>query len=237
MRSGAIACLILASCSQLAGLTDFSASAGGDEDGGVPPNGQSASAEVPSGVEAAPPGSVDSATPETGADASGGAASVRDAGASPEVEWEAAADTNTDAATGAVPDSGGSATDAGADSGVDAAQPTEMDAAPDVGPVLTFTPTSAVLSILASDAGVCSMNGTQSASLDLVNASDAGVTLMWIAQAPACSETSYGTVAPGANQSVRTYVTHVWRVVDQTSGQFVAEFRLDSAASYTVTVH
>jgi hypothetical protein len=235
VRCGWLACLMLTSCSQLEGLADFgTGTIGRDEDASASATGREASGGPVPNLQAGEQGVIGSASDGAGGDATGDEGSAQEGGASSDAAFEASADANVDAEAGEATDAG---TDAQPDSGADAQPDVGIDAAPD-GPILTYLPSDASLSILAVDAGVCSLNGAQTAALHLFNARDAGATLEWVGAAPSCSETSYGNVASGGTLSISTtYVTHVWRIRNQADSQFLVEFRIDSPANYTVTVH
>jgi VHL beta domain len=127
----------------------------------------------------------------------------------------------------------------GSDAGVDVVQqdvtvvdaPTE--AAVDAGPILTITGGSYTL--LDLDSGACSQNSNTATTLQLVNGRDASVDLVWVDFA--CAEQGYGTILPTAQANHGTYVTHVWRVRNDADKAFLAGFVLNSASTYTVTVH
>jgi VHL beta domain len=221
-RCAFFVCAALTSCSLFTGLSDYGIGAfGGTEDASAPNDDTGTGADPMSYVHHGQEGGFGSA-PE--ADANANADAVTDD--SPDVQLAQDGSVGSEAALEASGETG-------AEAGVDAA----ADAGPDAGPVLTFSPSSASLSILAADAGICSMSAAQSASLHLINARAAGVAFVWVGYSPQCTESAYGNVAPGGSQDVASYVGHVWRIKNQSDGQFITEFRLDSPASYTVTVH
>jgi hypothetical protein len=223
-RCAFLVCVTLASCSLFTGLSDYSVGASdGNEDASVPKDDTSTGADPMSYVQRGQEGGLGAAALDADADA-GADAMTDDA---PDVLLAQDGGVSSEAAL----------EEAGTEAGGEAGADSEADAGPDAGPVLTFSPSSASLSILAADAGICSMSAAQSASLHLINARAAGVTLVWVGYAPQCTESTYGNVVPGGTQDVNSYVGHVWRIKNQSDAQFITEFRLDSPASYTVTVH
>jgi hypothetical protein len=114
---------------------------------------------------------------------------------------------------------------------------TVFDAPPEAtieaGPILTIT--GGTYTLLAEDAGVCSMNSNTATSFQLQNDRDAAVDLVWVDFA--CTENPYGTIAAGGQKTQNTYETHVWRVRNDADKAFLAGFVLSSTGPFTVTVH
>jgi len=136
-----------------------------------------------------------------------------------------------------VPDSGSAdvAVDGPAtvDAALDAPAEAEYDAGVEAGPILTITGGSYTL--LGLDAGVCSLNGNTATSFQLTNDRDASVDLIWVDYS--CNEQPYGVIAPLNTKPQGTYVTHVWRIRNDSDSAFLAEFVLNAVGTYTVTVH
>ncbi len=151
-----------------------------------------------------------------------------------DASYDAAFDAPTyDAATvDATPDV---ATDAPqqTDAVTDAPAEAAYDAGVDAGPIVTIT--GGPYTLLDLDAGVCSMNANTATAFDLTNDRDASVDLIWVDYM--CAEQPYGVIAPMGMQPQGTYVTHVWRIRNQTDSAFLAEFVLNAAGTYAVTVH
>jgi hypothetical protein len=108
-----------------------------------------------------------------------------------------------------------------------------VDANDGGGPILTIT--GGTYTLLGEDAGVCSMNANTAASFQLVNDHATPVDLVWVDYA--CAEQPYGTIASNGQKNQNTYVTHVWRVRNDSDKAFLAGFVLGSANAFTVTVH
>ena len=138
--------------------------------------------------------------------------------------YDASVDATTDVVTDAP-----QATDAVADAPAEAA----YDAGVEAGPIVTIT--GGPYTLLGLDAGVCSMNANTPTAFDLTNDRDASVDLIWVNYT--CAEQSYGVIAPLGMQPQSTYVTHVWRIRNQADNAFLAEFVLNAAGTYAVTVH
>jgi hypothetical protein len=110
---------------------------------------------------------------------------------------------------------------------------TTIDAPFDAGPILTIT--GGTYTLLAEDAGVCSLNANTATSFDLVNDHATPVDLVWVDYA--CAEQAYGTLLVNGQKNQNTYVTHVWRVRNDSDKAFLGGFVLGSAGPFTVTVH
>jgi hypothetical protein len=137
----------------------------------------------------------------------------------------------TDATTDATGDAPIPTADAGSDTGI--VDATTTDALADAGPILTIT--GGTYDLFDQDAGGCSSNGGNSINFSMTNLHGSSVDLYWVNFQ--CGETKYATIANNGVANQQTYVNHVWRV-RTTSGQtFLAEFRLTSQNTYTVTVH
>jgi hypothetical protein len=121
------------------------------------------------------------------------------------------------------------ATDAVADAPAEAT----YDAGVEAGPIVTIT--GGPYTLLGVDAGVCSMNANTPTAFDLTNDRDASVDLIWVNYT--CGEQPYGVIVPLGMQPQSTYVTHVWRIRNQAVNAFLAEFVLNAAGTYAVTVH
>jgi hypothetical protein len=115
----------------------------------------------------------------------------------------------------------------------DAPAEAAIEAGYDAGPILTIT--GGTYTLLALDAGACSMNSNTPTSFQLVNDRDAAVDLVWVDYT--CNENAYGTIAAGGQKTQGTYETHVWRVRNDADKAFLAGFVLGSTGPFTVTVH
>ncbi len=123
------------------------------------------------------------------------------------------------------------------DSPADVVEIDANDAAPDsgydAGPILTIS--GGTYQLLALDSGVCSTSGSTAASFTITNDRDAAIDLVWVDYS--CAEQAYGTINPNASKNQGTYVTHVWRVRNDSDKAFLAGFVLNSANAFSVTVH
>jgi hypothetical protein len=108
-----------------------------------------------------------------------------------------------------------------------------IDAPVDAGPILTIT--GGTYTLVDEDAGVCSLTANNAASFQLVNDHSSPVDLVWVDYA--CAEQPYGTIAVNGQKNQGTYVTHVWRVRNDSDKSFLAGFVLNSANAFTVTLH
>ena len=108
-----------------------------------------------------------------------------------------------------------------------------QEAASDAGPILTITGGSYTL--LALDAGACSVSSNQAASFQIVNDRSASIDLYWVDFT--CAEKSYGTIQSNGQASLGSYVTHVWRVRNTSDQAFLASFVLNSPNAYTIDVN
>jgi hypothetical protein len=52
-----------------------------------------------------------------------------------------------------------------------------------------------------------------------------------------CGEQGFGTINPTGQTILTTYATHAWRVRNDADKSLLAAFVLDSAGSFTATVH
>jgi hypothetical protein len=150
-----------------------------------------------------------------------------------DASYDAAFDAPThDATLDATPDV---ATDApqGTDASTDAPADAAYDAGVDAGPIITIT--GGPYTLLGLDAGVCSMNANTPTAFALTNDRDASVDLIWVDYM--CAEQPYGVIVPLGVQPQPTFVTHVWRIRNQSDSAFLAEFVLNAAGTYAVTVY
>lgn len=91
-------------------------------------------------------------------------------------------------------------------------------------PVPTVTPS-----------GQCSGDGTQAVNLPFRNNfTDRSVRLFWVNQR--CTEIAYAVLAPGVSTVQQTYIAHVWRVRDASTGALYEEFIPTTTAPPEVAV-